>query len=139
MEISDVRKKLQSTIERAKRRAADRRARNDAAAGAFETFLEVRAVPLFRQVANALRAEGYHFTVFTPSGSVRLMSDRHGEDYVELLFDGAGEPPQVVGHSSRSRGRNVTESEQPLGEPAAITEEQLLSFLLKELEPLVER
>ena len=45
------------------------------------------AVPLFRQVANALKADGYAFTVFTPSGSVRLMSDRVADDYIELTLD----------------------------------------------------
>ena len=78
METSEIRKRLNQTIERAKRQAAERRARGDEAARAFETFLSTTAVPLFRQVANILRSDGYLFTVFTPSGSVRLMSDRSG-------------------------------------------------------------
>ena len=78
MEISDVRKRLLQTVERAKLQAAERRARNDEAATRFGPFLETVVVPLVRQVAQALRAESHlFFNVFTPSGSVRLMSERN--------------------------------------------------------------
>ena len=90
-------------------------------------------------MANVLRAEGYLFTVFTPGGSVRLMSDRAAEDYVELELDTTGGEPVVSGHASRSRGRRVIESEGPIGPPATLTEEDVLSFVLKSLEPLVDR
>jgi hypothetical protein len=79
------------------------------------------------------------FTVFTPGGSVRLMSDRATEDYVELELDTSGDEPAVSGHASRSRGRRVVESEEPLGPPASLTEEDVLAFVLKSIEPLVER
>ena len=75
MEVSVVRQRVLEAIERAKRAAAERRVVNDEAAREYEAFLEQLAVPLFRQVANVLRAEGYLFNVFTPGGSVRLMSD----------------------------------------------------------------
>ena len=139
MEISLVRRRLTETIERAKKQAADRRGRGDAAARDFELFLQKIAVPLFRQIANALKADGYAFTVFTPSGSVRLMSDRAAEDYIELTLDAAANPPQVVGQISRTRGRRVIDAERPIGAPGTLTEEQLLDFLLKELEAFVER
>ena len=139
MEISLVRRRLTETIERAKKQAADRRGRGDAAARDFEVFLQKIAVPLFRQIANALKADGYAFTVFTPSGSVRLMSDRAAEDYIELTLDAAANPPHVVGQISRTRGRRVIDAERPIGPPDALTEEQLLDFLLKELEAFVER
>ena len=74
MEISDVRRRLTQTIERAKREAAERRARHDEAARDYAAFLERVAVPVFRQVANVLKTQGYAFRVFTPSDSVRLMS-----------------------------------------------------------------
>ena len=139
MEVSDLRKRLNETVERAKRRAAERRVRGDQAARAYDHFLEHTAVPLFRQIANVLRADSYLFNVFTPSGSVRLMSDRHAEDYIEILLDASGEQPSVVGHASRGRGRRVDESERDLGDPASLSEEDLLAFVLKELEPFVER
>ena len=139
MEIADVRKRLIQTIERAKRQAAERRTRTDQAARAFDTFLSTTAVPLFKQVASALRPDGYLFNVFTPSSSVRLMSDRGAEDYIELSLDPGGDVPQVIGHTSRNRGRRVIESERALGEPDVLTEEDVLEFLLKELEPFVDR
>jgi hypothetical protein len=139
MEIADVRKRLLLTIDRARQRAAERRARGDEAARAYSTFLEATAVPLFKQVANALRAEGYPFGLFTPSGSVRLMSDRTAEDFIELTLDTSGDTPHVVGHTSRSRGRRVMESERALGDPAALTERDVLDFLMNELEGFVDR
>ena len=139
MEIADVRRRIHGTIERARQRAAERRTRGEEAARAYSTFLDTVAVPMFRQVANVLKAEGYAFSVFTPSGSVRLMSDRAAEDFVELTLDTSGDTPQVLGHTSRSRGRRVTESERAVGTRAALTEESVLEFLAKELEPFVER
>jgi hypothetical protein len=139
MEISVVRKRLTETIERAKKHAADRRGRSDQASRDFEVFLQKVAVPLFRQVANALKADGYAFTVFTPSGNVRLMSDRSAEDYIELTLDTADDPPRVMGQISRTRGRRVIDAERAIGTPDTLTEDQLLDFLLKELEAFVER
>jgi len=141
METSVVRQKLRETIERAKRRAADRRIQNDEASRAYDAFLEHVATPLMRQIANALRADAYQFTVFTPSGSVRLMSDRRAEDYVEISLDITGETPQVVGHASRLRGRDIVETEHPIGNgrPGGISEDELLEFLLRAIEPFVER
>ena len=86
-----------------------------------------------------MKADGYPFTVFTPSGSVRLMSDRATEDYIELSLDTADDPPRVMGQTSRTRGRRVIDAERSVGAPDALTEEALLEFLLKELEAFVER
>lgn len=139
METSEVRKRLNHTIERAKKNAAERRARRDEAGRVFEIFLSSTAVPLFRQVANILKSDAYPFTVFTPSGSVRLMSDRTAEDFIELFLDTSGDLPQVIGHSSHSRGRRVLESERAIGAPGDLSEEEVLAFLLRELEQFVER
>jgi len=121
MEISLVRKRLSDTIERAKRQAAERRARGDQASRDFDLFLQKIAVPLFRQLANALKAEGYAFTVFTPSGSVRLMSDRSASDFVELTLDTSENPPRVIGQVSRERGRRVLDTERAIGAPDTLT------------------
>lgn len=139
MEISDIKRRVVETIERARRQAAGRRTRHDEAAREYEAFLDRTAIPVFKQVSNVLRVEGFAFTVFTPGGSVRLMSDRSTEDYIELVLDTSGDEPLVSGHTGRSRGRRVVESERPLGPPAALTENDVLSFVLKALEPLVER
>jgi hypothetical protein len=141
MEIADVRKRVLQTIDRARRTAAARRVRVDEAAREYGTFLQQTAVPLFRQVGNALRAEGYPFSVSTPAGSVRLASDRSADDYIEVLLDASGHEPVVTGTSRRTRGHQVIESQRRIGSgaPEALTEEDVLGFLLKELESFVDR
>lgn len=141
MEISDIRRRVLDTIDHARKSAAERRTRADEAGREYELFLERIAVPLFRQVANVLRAEGYVFNVFTPGGSVRLMSERASEDYIELSLDTTGDAPRVLGHTSRGRGRRVIESERPVAArpPAQLTEDDVLAFLLRELEPFVDK
>jgi hypothetical protein len=141
MEISEVRNRLTQTIDRARRAAAERRRRNDDGARAFDAFLADVAVPLFKQIANVLKIEGYPFTVFTPSGGVRLMSDRSADDYVEMTLDASGDAPRVVARISRSRGRRVVDAERTVagGDPASISDRDLLAFVLEALEPFVER
>ena len=139
MEIADVRKRILTTIERSKQRAAERRARTDEAARAYSSFLEEIAIPLFRQAANVLKVEGYPFSASTPSGSVKLVSDRNPQDSIEILFDSSGDQPLVMGHTTRSRGGRVVELEQPVGDPASLSEADVLEFVAKELEAFVER
>jgi len=140
MDIAIVRKRLQDAMGEAKRRAAERRGTMDRANAAFATFMSVTAVPLVRQIANVLRTEGYPFTVNTPAGSVRLASDRSAEDYIEIALDASGAAPHVVAYIS-SRGRRVVDVARTIGsgDPTMISEEELLAFLLKALEPFVER
>lgn len=141
METSLVRQRVNLIIDGARRDATERRARNDEATRAYDRFLDRIAVPVFRQVSDALKASHYPFTVFTPSGSVRLMSDKSAEDYIEIALDTAGPKPTVIGHSSRARGRRVLESERPIAEETVsdLTDEHVLAFLLSELGPFVER
>lgn len=139
MEISEVKRRLTQTAEQAKRQAAERRVRTDEATRAYAIFLNQVAVPLFKQLGNVLRSEGFAFTVFTPGGSVRLSSDRSAEDFVEVLLDTDAAEPHVSGHTSRRHGGGVIESELALGDPASLTEDDVLTFALKGLEPFVER
>jgi len=139
MDIADVRKRVLATMQRAKQRDAERRARVDAAARAYSTLLDTAAVPLFRQIANVLRAENHPYGIFTPSGSLKLVSDRTAEDSIEIALDTSGDEPRVVAHTKRSRGGRVIESEQTVGDPATLTEHDLLEFVLKELESFVAR
>ena len=142
MEISDVKKRVLETIRRARRNAVERQARIDEAGREYEVFLDRVAVPLFRQVANALRAEGYLFNVFTPGSGVRLMSDRSAQDFIELFLDTTEDQPRVAGRASRSRGGRVLGSEEPIGPPGPVrelTEDDVLRFVMKHLEPFVER
>jgi len=141
METSDVRRRVVDAIDRARRGAAERRARAEEATREYGRFLEHVATPLFRQVASVLKAHGYPFTVFTPGGSVRLMSDKHAEDFIELSLDTSGDQPAVIGHSSRSRGNRIIETERPIAAAAVrdLTEEHVLDFLLEQVGPFVER
>jgi hypothetical protein len=142
MDISDVRRRLRSTIEAARRAAAERRQRADAAARDYEEFLAARGIPVFHDFANALGGEGHPFKVFTPAGSVRLASSGSGEEFIELELDATQDPPQVMGRASRGRGRRMVTTERPVRKDTAIadlTEEHVLEFLLAEITPFVER
>jgi hypothetical protein len=141
METSVVRQRLLVTLDRARQAARERRARIDRASHEFEGFLERLAVPLCRQLAQILKAEHITFTVFTPSGAVRLASERSGDDYVELALDASGDTPCVVGHTRRTRGGRVIDRTRPVRDcpVGELTEDEVLAFLLKELEPFLER
>jgi len=142
MEVSEVRRRLLTAIEKARRTAAERRARNDAAVRDYETFLSERATPIFRQFASALTAEGHHFKIFTPAGSVRLSAERSPEEFIELTLDDSSDPPAVVGRTTRGRGRRLVSSERAVGGGAPVadlTEEDVLTFLLEEITQFVER
>ena len=142
METSDIRRRLRHALEDAKKATADRRARADVAATAYASFLQDIATPVFRMVANVARGEGHLFSVFTPADGVRLVSDRHGEDFLEVWLDAALDPPQVATRVNRVRGRNVTTTEGLLRADApiyALTDEDVLAFLLANIGLLVER
>lgn len=142
MEISQVRKQLKTTIDAARERAQRRRQHVSEAERSFATWLDGVAVPLARQLANALKVEGHAFTVFTPGGSLRLAAERGRDDYIELTLDTSGPAPEVVAHISTSRGSRVLAEERlvkPGASPDAIGEDDLLQFLLQGLIPWIER
>jgi len=139
MEVSDVRRRLRSAIDQAKRRAAERRARTDQASRDYEQFLAAVAVPALQTVAQALIGEGHRFKVTTPGQTVRLGAEFAPDDYLDLSLDTERDIPAVVLHTSRGRGRRNVETERVIGDPAAITDEQLVSILLDELVPFLER
>ena len=142
MEVSLVRKRLKTAIDAARQRAQFNRQRASEAERAYTTFLNDVATPVTRQVANALKAEGYHFTVFTPGGGLRLASDKTRDDFIELALDTSGDRPQVIGRVSHSRGSRTLDEERPVkpgASPEAISEDDVLDFLLSVLEPWLER
>ncbi len=142
MEVSDVRKRLKQTIERSKREAVERRTRADAAAKAYEQFLEAIATPVFRLFATALKAEGHPFVVHSPAGGLRLASERSAEDYIELALDQSADPPSAIARVSRARGHRVVSTEREIRAATAIerlSEEDVLSFLLSEIVAFVTR
>jgi len=142
VEVSEVRRQLKHAIDRAKARAQRKRMDAAEAERAYATFLEEIATPTARMLANALKAEGYPFTVSTPSGGLRLASDRGRDDYIELTLDGSGEKLTVVGRVRQTRGSRTLEDERPIKAGAApqdLTEGDVLSFLVAALEPWLER
>jgi Arc/MetJ family transcription regulator len=142
IEVSEMRKRLRAAIDQSRRAAAARRAEVDQAAAAYETFLKNTAEPIVQMLANALRAEGYPFTVFTPRGGLRMASGRSAEDFIELALDTTARHPTVLLRVNRGRGRRVIQHERPIrGEERIdqLTEEDVIKALLEEIAPFVER
>jgi hypothetical protein len=140
-DVALIRKRLRSEIDAARRGAAERRERAAAANRAYETFLSDVAIPTFRSLANVLRAEGIQFDVQTPSGGVRLVSDRQRDDVLELELDDTFDPPQVMIVSSRRRGSRSLRTERAVKERIAIdriTEDDLIERLIEEMRPWLE-
>lgn len=141
MEVAHVRNRLKQAIDAARQRAQARRQQVAGAEQAFEAFL-LMATPVLRQLANALRVEGLLFTLFTPEHALRLASDRSRIDFVELSLDTNAASPGVVARISYARGSRTIDEERPVkpgSAPDAISEEELLAFLLETLEPWLER
>jgi hypothetical protein len=142
IETSELRRRLRTAIEQARSNAAARRARSDAAARDYDKFLSEVAVPVVQQFANVLSAEGHHFNVATPAGSVRLTSAGASENYIEISLDTTEDPPEVVGRTSRGRGRRMISSERAVRERTAVAElneEDVTAFLLAEIVPFIGR
>jgi len=142
MEVSDVRRRLRTAIEEARRHADERRAKKDAAVREWERVLTEIAIPVFQQLALALNAEGHRFQVVTPGAAVRLVPERGGEEFVELALDTDGDEPAVMIRSTRGRGRRIVATERPLtARPAAavLTDDLLMDDVVPELIKLIER
>ena len=120
MEVSDVRRRIRTAIDTARARRAERRARADEAARAYEQFLSAIAVPAFHSVAAALKGEGHRFNVLTPAGTVRLSPERQSEDFIEVSLDTERDRPAVMLRSARGRGRRMIETERALREDLPI-------------------
>ena len=142
MEVSQVRKQLQTAIEESRQRRQRRRERAAEAERAYEVFLAEVATPIARQLINVMKAEGYAFTVSTPGSVLRLAPDRGRDDFIELALDTTGEQPEVVARVSQQRGSRTIDEEVPVKRGAApqdIGEQDVLEFLLGALEPWFDR
>lgn len=142
LEISQVRKRIQAAMTTARDRAKQRRQKADEAQKAYEGLLDHRAAPLARQIANALRAEGYAFTVSTPGRGLRVSLDSGRDDYIELALDTETDQPAVVGRIRRTRGSRTIDEERHIKAgtgPDDVSEEDLLEFFAHALEPWLER
>ena len=142
MEVSRVRKRLQTAIAGARERAQQRRQRAAEADTAYDRFLTQVATPLARQIANALQAEGYAFSLSTPGRVLRLALDRGRDDFIELALETDGDEPIVMGRIRRTRGSRTLEEERPIkrgASPDQLSEEDVLDFFASALEPWLER
>lgn len=141
-ESGDVRRRVLIVIDRVKKHAAARRASIDHARTVFPAFLDEIAAPVCRQMAQVLKAQGYAFSVATPAESVRLVSDRSPDDFIAVELDTEADEARVVGRVSVARGRRIFTHDRPVHEGRPIdqlTGEDVLTFLLDELPPFLER
>jgi hypothetical protein len=133
---------LKTAIEAGRERAHRRRERAADAQRAYEVFLTDVAIPVARQLAGAMKAEGYAFTVFTPGAGLRLASDRARDDFIELTLDTSGDRAEVFARISQQRGSRTLDEEVPVkrgASPSEISEDDVLEFLVGALEPWFER
>ncbi len=141
-DVADVSQRLRRMIEQARQEAAERRRRAEEDAGTAERFLEAVATPVMQQVASVLRAEGFEFRLSTPPGSVRLVSERRSEDYVDLSVDTTADPVTILTEVAHVRGRRVSTVERPLAPDVPLdqlTDENVLAFLLDAFKVFVAR
>ena len=142
MEIPDIRRRVRAAIDQARRDAVSRRERSDAAAHAYDEFLTRRAIPAFNALASALVAEGHRFKVHTPARSVRLVSERSSDDFIELTLDSGEDTPFVLGRTNVGRGRRAVTRERPVRDgagPESLTDEDVIEFVVSEIVALIER
>ena len=133
-----LRKRLRTSIEAARRATTTRRERAAAAGREYEQFLEGRAIPAFRAIANVLRAEGIPFEVMTPLDGVRLVADKNRDDTIELELDTSLDPPQPLLITVQSRGSRILRTERLVkeGSPISeISEDDLVELLLDQIKP----
>jgi len=142
VEVSLVRKRLQDAMAAARQRTQQQRLRAAEAEKTFAVFLNDVAIPVTRQMAMALKAEGQAFTVFTPGDGLRLAADRGRDDFIEFALDTSGAEPQVIGRIRHTRGSRTIDDERPIrpgASPDTLTDEDVLEFLVHALEPWLER
>lgn len=137
-DVALIRKRIHTEIEKARRDHAERRSRTAEAARAYEEFLQTAAVPVFRMFANVLKSEGLPFEVMTPAGGVRLQSERHREDAIEMALDTTADPPEPLVTITRVRGSRIVQSDRAVRGSVPLvqlTENDVIEMLIEELRP----
>ena len=141
-EVSKVRQQVLTMIERARRDAAERRARAAVDDVQARRFIQETATPVVQQVLSILKVERLPFQLSTPAGSVRLTAEQHHEDFIDLTVDATQDPVTIMTVVSHLRGTRVSTTERPLAggvEVDQLTEEHVLAFLLAALPVFVVR
>ena len=142
LETAEVRRQLTHRLAELRKAQTQRRTAADAARTAFESVLEREIAPTMRQFAQALKAEGFSFSVQTPASTARLVSDRSSDSVVDIVLELGGAQPAVVVRTAYTRGRRQLEDERTLAQGdaiAALDGERVLAVLLDVIEPFVER
>jgi hypothetical protein len=142
IETSEIRKRLRHAIDERRKITAARRQKVDAASAAYTELLERIATPLVQMLANVLRAEGHNFTVFTPTGGLRMSLAKSADDFIEFALDTSQDEPFAALRVNRTRGRRVVQDERPIKDRTPVerlSEEDVLQALLEEIAPFVER
>lgn len=137
-DVGLLRKRIRNEIDAARRAAATRRERAAAATRAYEQFLANVAIPAFRAMSTVLRAEGLQFETITPSGGVRLVSDRNRDDVIELELDTSVDPPQPLLITTQTRGSRILRTEKFVKEGSPIediSEDALIELLIEQMKP----
>ncbi len=141
-EVAQVRQRVLAMVERARQDAAERRARANVDEVQARRFIQETATPVLRQVLSVLQAERLSYRLSTPAGSVRLMSEKHHEDFIDLAVDATQDPVTIMTVVSHVRGQRVSTTERPLADGVTLdqlTEEHVLAFLLSALPLFVAR
>lgn len=142
MDVAALRKRILRELDRpgaVMPTSADRRATGDTARQQFSRLLDTTIVPLLRQTADILKAEGTLCRLHTPSDHVQLAFDRSPEDFIEVMLDTAM-PPRVIGRSSVRRKGGTLVEDRIIGvgrEIDEISDEDVVSYLLPELRKIV--
>lgn len=142
LEVAEVRRRVRLRIETLKHEAAHHRVQVDAASASFGPWLERVAVPLFRQFANVLRAEGLLFRVLTPAGLVRIEAERSAEDFLELRLDTERRPVAIVLRRGYSRGSHLFSDDRVVAEGidySHVTATDVLDALVEDAAPFLGR
>ena len=142
LDTAEVRKQLTHRLAELRKAQTQRRSATDAARTAFDTVVEREIAPTVRQFAQALKAEGFPFSVQTPASVVRLVSDRSSDNVIDIVLELGGRQPAVVVRSTYARGRHQLEDERTLAEGdgiAGVDGARVLAALLDLIEPFVER
>lgn len=141
-EIAEVRQRVLTMVERARQGASERRARADVAEVQARRFIQETATPVVQQVLSVLKVERLAFQLSTPAGSVRLTSETHHEDFIDLAVDVTQDPVSIMTVVSHLRGKRVSTTERPLADGVELdqlTEDHVLAFLLAALPVFVAR
>lgn len=142
LEMVEVQRRLTHRLAELQRGAAERRGEAARAREAFERVLDTEIAPTVRQLAQVLKAQGFHFSVQTPAGAVRMVTERSADDFLEITLDVTRRPPAVLARVQYTRGRRLLEDERAVAEGeviGALEAERVLQVLLDLLEPFVEK